>query len=83
MLRKPSARSRKTSSSKKERGDAPKLTVIKPILDNFDEALDSRTYRLRKRSKLFDGHVSLNVDKFVKRLQSQLKETELDEADPI
>lgn len=83
MKSKPSIRSKKSSSSRLRNDDAPVLTVIRPVLDSFREALDYRTYRLRKRSQHFNGHVASNVAKFVKRLRSQLKETEFDESDPI
>lgn len=53
------------------------------MLEDFVEALDYRTYRLRMKSQHFDGHLAAHVAKFVRRLQSQLNGTELDEGDSI
>lgn len=61
-----------------KRDDAPGLTVIKPVPDKFVEAFDYRTYRLRKKSQHFDGHVASNVANFVKWLQLQFTKTKLD-----
>lgn len=66
-----------------EKGRCPLLTTTRPLLDDFVEALDYWTYELRKNSQQFYGHVASNVAKVVKRLRSQLTETELDEEEPI
>lgn len=68
-----SIRSKKLSSSRSKKGDAPLLTIIRSMLDCFIEALDYHTYRLRRESQHFDGYVVSNVAKFVKRVCSQLK----------
>lgn len=59
------------------------LPVMRSVLVSLREVLHYRTSGLKKRFKLFDGHVASNVEKFVKGLSSQLKETEFDESDLI
>lgn len=56
---------------------------LEPIPDNFADTLDYRAYRIKERYKHLGGYVSLNVSKFIKRLQSKRKETKSELADPI
>lgn len=49
------------------------------MLENFAKAHNYRIYRLGKRSHHFYAYLALNVANFIKRFQSQLKETEFDE----
>lgn len=58
-------------------------TTIRTVLDSFIKALDFQTYRLRRKTQHYDGHVASNVEKFVKRLRSQRKKAAFDESDPI
>lgn len=70
MKFKSSKRLKKSSSARSREDDDPVVTVIVPVLDSFRQALDYRTYRLRKRSQHFNENVVSGVVKFVKRLRS-------------
>lgn len=80
-MTKPSPRSRKSTSSKTRSDQALIFTVIKSVLNNFVECIKYRTYALKKKSYHIGRYVPLNIAKFVKQIQSQLKWTDFDEAD--
>lgn len=63
--------------------EVPTLTVNRPVLDSFTNALNYRTYQLRRKSQHHNGRIVEKASNYQKRLKSQLKETELDEYDPI
>lgn len=50
------------------------------MLENFVEALDYLMYRFRKKVYYFGRHGVSNVEKLVKKLRLQLKETSFDES---
>lgn len=59
------------------------LTILRPVLENFVEALYYTTRKLRQKCQHYDQYVASNVPKFVKRIHLQLKETGFHESDLI
>lgn len=47
------------------------------------EDLDYSTYKLRKKYQHYDRRIAQKVSEYQKRLKRQLKETEIDESDPV
>lgn len=68
-MTKPLVCSKNAISSKEKEDDALVLTVTRPVLDSFVEALDNLNSRMRKESQYINGHEPSNVAEFVKRLQ--------------
>lgn len=73
MATKPLGCLRKKISSIPRRNDAPNLTVIKPVLENFAESLDYQTHRSRKKDRYFNGNVVLSLAQLVRGYSRSLE----------
>lgn len=49
---------------------APSLSIIRPVLDSFVDALDYRTYKLRNKSQYYNGRIAHKVSKYQERLKT-------------